>query len=138
VHTVNMKADAIRTRHLLGHLNCNHTARLRQILCSTIRRKFPGAERMLRLDRFDRSLVHLVTRGMDKHVPSAGQMRTAKQKVLHHHRVATRLFQRHYSLRTTAYCRCSAALPEEKGLVVSPFSPWMLVSALVKMACVYR
>jgi hypothetical protein len=122
------RIDAVRTRYLLGNFRCDRTTRLCSILCSIICQQGSRTEWVLRLHGTDRHMVHLVSRRLDKHVPPTRQMRIAKQKVMHHHRLAARLLQRRYPLRTiTRHFRCPT-LRKEKGFNHGLVSPRMLVS----------
>jgi hypothetical protein len=83
---------------------------------------------MLRLHGPYPGLVHLVARQMDKRMPPTRQVRTAEQEILHHHRIATRLFQRRHPLRTTTRYLRYENLHNKQSLNRHSLLAWILVS----------
>jgi hypothetical protein len=122
------ETDAIRTRYLLGNIRRDRTARLHPVLCSTLFQQDLCTKRLLHLHGTNRYLVHLVACRLDQHVPPTREMRIAKQKVVHHHRLITRLLQRHHPLRTPTRRRRRPTLQQEKGLDDGTVPTRMLVS----------
>jgi hypothetical protein len=65
---------------------------------------------------------------MDKRVPPTWQVRTAEQEILHHHRIAPRLFQRRHPLRTTTRYLRYENLHNKQSLNSHSLLAWIFVS----------